>query len=362
MKTIIIAHNYTQQTVAAMSYNVAHYLANKNYKVIFISHKPFFENKFIDDKVMVCSWPTSGRPTGFKDAIWFAKIVLKYKPNVVISHFGSVNITVMIAKIFSLWRVKTLPYYHTVSEALEIDNKGKTFLSRFKKIRKYFIYKIFCDKIICPSELSKLDLFNYFKIKKGVKVLNPMNDRCQGVTEEAKNKIILSYLGRINRSKGVFLLVETFNLYCEQNPKTQIKLSIAGSGSEEKDFERIINSNSNISFIGGLSYDEIDSFLREGTYTIIPSFSDNLPTVGLESLMNGIPLLISKNTGLTLELEDAVNCITFSPTQNELMQLFNNLETNMFNYKLLKTNARKIYLEKFGVISYCKSIEDVIES
>lgn len=362
MKTILIAHNYTQQTVAAMSYNLAHYLGSNNYRVIFISHKPFFDKPFLDDKVMVYSWPTTGRPTGFKDAIWFAKLYLKYKPSVVISHFGSVNITVLVAKLFSFGSVKTLSYYHTVSGALAIDNNRKTLLSKLKKIRKYFIYKLFCDQIICPSELSKLDLADYFKINKGIKVVNPMNDRFQMVKESNTNEILLSYLGRIDKSKGVFLLVEAFGFYCRQNANTRIKLQIAGDGSEVIEFLEIIKSNDKVSYIGGLTYDKVDDFLRKGTYTIIPSFSDNLPTVGLESLMNGIPLLISKNTGLTHELEEAVNCITFTPKRNELIQLFCDLEDGKYNDKKLKENARKIYLEKFGVLSYCEAIVRVIEN
>lgn len=362
MKTIVIAHNYTQQTVAAMSYNLAHYLSNNNYKVIFISHRPFFEKEFIDDKVIVCSWPTNARPTSLKDAIWFAKLYLKYKPNIIISHFGSVNITVIVAKILSFWKVKTFPYYHTLSKQLMLDNIESKSLKCIKNFRKYIVYKFFCDQIICPSELSKLDLLEYFKLDKGIKVLNPINDRFIDLKKINSNKIKLSYLGRIDKSKGVFLLAEAFNFYCEQNPATQIKLQIAGSGNQENNFYEIIKSNKNVNYIGALNYDKVDNFLKTGSYTIIPSFSDNLPTVGLESLMNGIPLLISRSTGLTLELNDTLNCVIFNPVINELIQLFSNLEDDRYDYKNLKINARKIYLKKFGVDNYCKAIVAVIEN
>ena len=363
MKTVIIAHNYTKQTVAAMSYKVAHYLADNNYKVVFISHKPFFENKFIDNNVIVYSWPTSGRPTGFKDALWFAKIVLNYKADFVISHFGSVNITVIISKIVTFWNVKTFPYYHTLSTQLSIDSKGLTYFAKFKKIRKYLVYKFFCDKIICPSEFSKNDLAQYFNLKKGIKILNPMIDRsssdgsatdCTGIT--------LSYLGRINESKGIYLLISAFNSYCKRNKKTKIKLNIAGSVINEAEFNNLIKSNLNISYKGALSYDKIDDFIRNGTYTIIPSYSDNLPTVGLESLMNGIPIIISENTGLTQELAGNVNCLKFAPTNEELLLLFENLDSDAFDYRMLKNNSRKIYLEKFGMESYCKRILELVEN
>ena len=364
MKTILIAHNYTQETVAAMSYNLAHYLANNNYKVIFISHQPFFEKKFIDDKVIVYSWPTKGRPTSFKDAIWFAKLYLRYRPSVIISHFGSVNITVIVSKILSLWKVKALPYYHSISAALEMDNNLTSLISRLKKKRKYLIYKIFCNQIICPSEISRLDLATYFKINKGVKVLNPMTDRFHEITPNYTNEVVLSYLGRINRSKGVFLLLEAFELYCNKNKTSKIRLKIAGSGSEELEFNEIIkkSNNSKITYVGGIKYYQIDAFLRKGSFTIIPSFFDNLPTVGLESLMNGVPLLISKNTGLTQELEENVSCIPFDPTLNDFLHLFNRLENSQYDYSTLKLNARQVYLQKFDINSYCSAIQALIEN
>ena len=44
MKTILIAHNYTQNSFASMSFNLAHHLAKLGNRVVFISHKPFFKD------------------------------------------------------------------------------------------------------------------------------------------------------------------------------------------------------------------------------------------------------------------------------------------------------------------------------
>src|SRR5688572_30240573 len=106
MKTILIAHNYTQNSFAFMSYSLAHFLANKGNKVIFISHKPFFQNSFKEDvsngELLVYSWPTVNRPTTIKDILWFLKIYRKYRPDTIISHFVNVNITVSVSKMISL--------------------------------------------------------------------------------------------------------------------------------------------------------------------------------------------------------------------------------------------------------------------
>ena len=104
MKTILIAHNYSENSFATMSYHLAHHLADMGHKVVFISHKPFFlEKQFIKKvkgEIIVYSWPTQKRPTSVIDAIWFSKIYLKYKPEIIIAHFVGSNITISLSKIF----------------------------------------------------------------------------------------------------------------------------------------------------------------------------------------------------------------------------------------------------------------------
>jgi hypothetical protein len=51
MKTIIIAHNYSEESFSAMSYHLAHHLASLGNRVIFISHRPYFSEKRIIKKV-----------------------------------------------------------------------------------------------------------------------------------------------------------------------------------------------------------------------------------------------------------------------------------------------------------------------
>ena len=66
MKTIVIAHNYSESSFATMSYHLSHHLANLGNRVIFISHHPYFSDEQIIKKgkgeVIVCSWPTKKDP------------------------------------------------------------------------------------------------------------------------------------------------------------------------------------------------------------------------------------------------------------------------------------------------------------
>ena len=150
MKTIVIAHNYSESSFATMSYHLSHHLANLGNRVIFISHHPYFSDEQIIKKgkgeVIVCSWPTKKRPTSIKDFFWFAKLYLKYKPEIVIGHFVGSNITVSVSKILSFGKVKTFEYYHTLSTQILEDLSKISLKQRLLFVRKKIFYKLFCDK------------------------------------------------------------------------------------------------------------------------------------------------------------------------------------------------------------------------
>ncbi len=364
METILIAHNYTENSFSSMSVDFAHYLAELGYRVVFLSHQPFFEKsesrKIGKGVIIITSWPTKNRPRTFKDFIFFQKIYLKYRPKVIIGHFVGSNISAIVSKILSVWKVKVIVYYHTLSTATEIDNKKSIFIQRLLRRRKALFYKIFCDVLVCPSELSRLDLLRVFRVTKAKVILNPMRDRFNH--NRGCSVLRIAYLGRLDNCKGVLPLVKSFIEHKDIYPESKLILSIAGSGYEEGLISKIIFNRADINLVGALAYDKIDDYLRNSYFCIIPSLSDNLPTVGLESLMNGTPLLISNLTGLSHYLTDLFGCLKFEPTVDGLTELLKRLEDEDYNYDLLRLQAREIYLKNFKTSSYCEQMLKLVSA
>lgn len=364
MKTIVIAHNYSESSFATMSYNLAHHLAGLGNRVVFISHHPYFSERQIIKKgkgeVIVCSWPTEKRPTSIKDFFWFAKLYLKYKPEIVIGHFVGSNITVSVSKILSFGKVKTIEYYHTLSTQILEDLSKLSLKQRLFFVRKKIFYKLFCDLMICPSELAKKDLKEYYGIKKGFVVLNPMMDRFKIKTVLPLDSILISYLGRLDSSKGVTDLIFAFEAYKMKFKDSKIILNIAGAGSQGNIIQALAENNESINFIGGLQYDKIDAYLNKSHFVIIPSKFDNLPTVGLESMMNQTPLLISNTTGLAHYLTEGKECFKFAPTIDSMVELFDKVEQNFNLQEQLGINARATFNTVFNMNNYCDIFSKII--
>ena len=364
MKTILIAHNYSEISFAAMSFHLANYLAEKGNIVVFISHQPYFKNEkvveFKNGKLFIISWSSQKRPTGFKDVFWFYRIYKKHKPDVVIGHFVGSNIAILLSKLLSYGKVKTFEYYHTLSAQILTDIKINSFRQKVLFLRKKCFYNFFCDTIICPSDMAKEDLKLYYGLDHGFVVLNPMIDRHLQKNIFKNDKININFLGRIDESKGILELIEAFKIYIDKFPNTKIVLNIAGNGSLlGRVIENIANYHS-ITFIGSLPYNKIDNYLNAGIFTIIPSKFDNLPTVGLESIMNQTPLLISNNTGLTKYLTDNYDCYKFDFTVNDIVLMFEKVEMNIENAANMGLNARMTFLENFSIEKYCETIKKLV--
>ena len=364
MKTILIAHNYTEVSFSAMSYHLAHHLATLGHQVIFVSHKPyFFEDQVVNKengKISICSWPTTKRPTLIRDFIWYVSVYFKYKPDVIIGHFVGSNISLSASKLLSFGKVKTFEYYHTLTDQLLADVKKTSKKQKMLFFRKKIFYNLFCDVIICPSALAKKNLEDFYFIDKGLVLLNPIKDRFKNKTAIDAATITISYLGRLDPSKGVIDLIDAFKVYKYKVRNSKIILNIAGTGSQELEIKEMIKDNLAIHYLGGLTYDAVDDYLNKSHFVIIPSKFDNLPTVGLESMMNQTPLLLSDTIGLASYLTEGKECFKFAPNVNSMVSLFGKIENNFNLYEQMSFDARATFLDKFGMDTYCNSISNLI--
>ncbi|NMH29476.1 glycosyltransferase family 4 protein [Flavobacterium silvaticum] len=353
MRTVLIAHNYSTDSFAAMSHELAHYLARQGFRVIFVSHRPYFKEPFHANvspgEVIVYSWPTQNRPGSMADFYWFAKLFNKYKPQNVIGHFVGANIVIPVAKILSLGRCKTIGHYHTI----HFFEKSKSLFQRIKELRKRVLYHVFCDTIVCPSAVAQRDLKQNFNYTKTHVLLNPLPDRFKGSSSvKSQDTIILVYLGRMLRSKGVEVLLKAFGNHIRKFPQSKLRLTLAGPGQKEE-IESMLTLAPTAIYDGVKDYSEIDSYLRTADFVILPSLADTLPLVGVEALMNKVPLLISTLAGISEYLEEDRECLKFYPDVDSIQNLLERVELESFDWHRLQSNSRLTYKDLFSMESYC---------
>lgn len=112
-------------------------------------------------------------------------------------------------------------------------------------------------------------------------------------------KIVL-FSGRLDSSKGIYSLIDSFSEVIKQH--NNIRLVLIGEDSgPDKICQYLAHCNniwSKITFTGFLKYEEVLKFYQIADVGIIPSIYDHCPYVALEMIGHNIPLVISDTEGL----------------------------------------------------------------
>lgn len=294
MKVIHIVHNYYGYSGATLqAKNLAKEINNnqKIHQVFFTRNNDALTNTELqDDTLNVVA--TSG---GVKRAVDFAMLCFRFKPQ--IAHFhGADFLLLIICKIFGIrtyWK----------STLLGSDD----FASLCGKGFRGFIKKKLLSLININNALTQqmYDINRKF-IRESRLVIIPNGVELPDLeTCSVKDKSALIVSALIPR-KGI---IEGIDFYKNNLEKLGYKLHVIGpnhAGLEGYDDayanECLRYSSGNIIFEGGLSHDQVKSFLARARFLIHLSKKEGMPNVVLEALAYGLVPIIDDMDGLSNEL------------------------------------------------------------
>ncbi|WP_342872220.1 glycosyltransferase family 4 protein [Psychroserpens sp. AS72] len=267
-------------------------LSNKlaeEFQVVVITHKIRKTNVSLDDSITVLKWP-SRKTTSWKNFWFLCKLMRVYKPSMIISMFGFVNLYLIAGWIF---RVKTrLAWIRTLSSQYS--------QTRYKVIRKSKIYSL-ATHIVTNSQATKNDVVNFFKIPdhKVTILPNSVKDYSTSLEHINTSKNNFLYVGRLHRSKGIDVLIQSFALALKKFPN--IQLSIIGHGAileELMELTSVLGVSNNITFLGEKNKKDVLEAYKESYCTIIPSNSEAFGFTVIEAMSVGTCVIGANNTGI----------------------------------------------------------------
>ena len=127
-------------------------------------------------------------------------------------------------------------------------------------------------------------------------------------------------LGRLVHKKGFDVLILAFADLAEKYP--HVRLVIGGEGSLRTSLEALVqkyNIQNRVIFPGRIPWDQVADFFALGDIFVLPSIRDahgnvdGLPTVLLEALACGIPVVASDIGGVQMVIEDGENGLLIPP-------------------------------------------------
>jgi len=237
--------------------------------------------------------------------------IKKNNINVVVGHTPKGALLSMFASFFC--RIKKRYYYrHGLMFETSVGFKRKL-LIQIEKLTSYL-----STNVICVSQ-SVLDNSLVYNLTKKRKLILIDNGSCNGIDAIGKfnrsncsseiisnlkikysvknNNIIIGYIGRLSRDKGINELVQAWDIIKNQN--INLRLFLCGPLDERdpvsNEILQKINNDSTITYTGEIF--DTECFYSLFTIFILPSFREGFPTVILEASAMNLPIITTKSTG-----------------------------------------------------------------
>ena len=136
---------------------------------------------------------------------------------------------------------------------------------------------------------------------------NPLGSVPKAPVFEARNRSIL-FLGRVEREKGVFDLLDAFRGVAESFPAT--RLVIGGSGGAREELEKALDDcglSHRVDFLGWVDGARKSELLETVGAFVLPSHAEGMPMAILEAMAYGAPV-VATDVGAVADMLDGGEC------------------------------------------------------
>jgi glycosyltransferase involved in cell wall biosynthesis len=231
-------------------------------------------------------------------------------------------------------------------------------LKRIENINFFLSGKIIIESKSAVNFLN-LGRYNQKIVSGGARYINTELFTVKNKLQDRGCKI--GYLGRLDYSKGVMDLFEAFCLIQEEN----LKMEICGEGPlMDKLSEEVVKRNikNNVQISGWIPHDKVVDKLNEFALLILPSYSEGLPTIILEAMACGTPVLVTPVGGIPDLIQDSETGFIIEKINKE--EIAKDIE-RVLNYSDLETivrNARNLIINDYNYESTLKRFKYILSS
>ena len=229
----------------------------------------------------------------------------------------------------------------------------------YAKIQRY-IKNNKPDVVTAPSQfvIDKLKKDGFFKRTKTIKLSLGIEFTENEKIEKDYEIIDILYVGRLNRYKGLHILINAFKELEHKN----IRLHIVGEGEDMEESKKIAGSNPDITFYGFMSERELIELYKKANIVVVPSiWYEVFGIVIIESFKYGTPVIGSNIGGIPELIENGYNGYLFEAGNVDgLKKALNNLINNQKELKRLSDNAFES-VKKYSMEGHIKRLRNLYE-
>jgi len=187
--------------------------------------------------------------------------------------------------------------------ATEFDRSGENINQSVYDIERKGMEE--ADKVITVSNLTRQIVIEKYGIdpSKIVTVYNavePLNKKFSSINNKAVEEKIVSFVGRITFQKGPEYFIEAAKKILDVDKN--VRFVMAGSGDMlNRMISRVaqLRIAKNFHFAGFLKGDDVDKMFSMSDVFVMPSVSEPFGIVPLEAMRSNVPVVISKQSGVS---------------------------------------------------------------
>lgn len=219
-------------------------------------------------------------------------------------------------------------------------------------------YQTIINKIITVSNYIKSNISKKFANVETVYAPVVISAKCNNDKISRKNLNIV-FVGKITENKGIFELLEIIKFFQTQDENTQF--TIIGDGDKFKYVNKVIANYNNVICAGQLSHYELNKCYSQADILLLPSYSEGLPLVVVESMKYGcVPICNNIPSGIPEIIENEItgfvvenNCI------KKYCEIIIDLHKNRNKLQIIGKNAQKFANDNFDESTQSKKYFDI---
>lgn len=219
------------------------------------------------------------------------------------------------------------------------------------------------DAVVAVSHLTRNIVINRYGIDKSrvYTVHNAVDFSGREEIESDKKVVkekVITFLGRITFQKGPEYFIEAANKVLKVYPN--VRFVMAGSGDMMNQMVRRVAKlriGTKFTFTGFLTGDDVNSMYAHSDVYVMPSVSEPFGISPLEAMRMGVPVIISKQSGVAEVLKhaikvdfwdvdalaDAMYGLLAYPTLTDTLKEVGTEEVNQLNWSDSAINLKSIY-------------------
>lgn len=158
-----------------------------------------------------------------------------------------------------------------------------------------YLYKN-ADMIVSPTILIADDLkYTYGIADEKIKVINnpyPIQQIQKNISNKDENVFCIATMGSLVKAKGVYQLLQSYIIFCNEHPELKSKLIFIGKGEEENGLKELADNSGlseNIEFTGFLSNPH--EVLSKADLYVLASYYEGFPNAMVEAMICRVPVI-----------------------------------------------------------------------